>query len=109
VCGCPKGLFDAEILASFFLSFYGRVMLGNRRLQKEEFQLGEMSHALSMDSEGNSPLTIPYPWRFAQSVQVERVVLNALEMRLHGFAIVSPRRADHQRACRRTTLWCERL
>jgi hypothetical protein len=53
-----------------------------------------MSLGLSMDSEDNNPVTIPYPRCFAQSVQVERVVLNALEMRLRGFAIISTRRDD---------------
>ena len=69
-----------------------------------------------MRSEGKNPVTIHIhntllklqvalpPWRFAQSVRMKRVVLNALEVRLDGLTIVSPRRDNHQRACLRAIL-----
>ena len=42
VCGCPKGLLDAENFGKLYLSFFPTVFAENSKSRKPEFRTGGM-------------------------------------------------------------------
>jgi len=55
VCGCPKGLLDAENFGKLFLTFFSTILAGIAHLGSQRLKPVECCNALSMRSESDNP------------------------------------------------------